>query len=744
VKIYQVRGTMLVRDQSGGGRPDKLEEMIFSNPNKNLNDEIQLIRSRSMARRVVKSLGLEVQYFNEGKIRSSQLTASQSPFTLQILRLKDSSMPFSMRIFIRDDQHFSMAEKGPDLLFGQPFENREGSFALLRNPVDYERFSSQEFTVTYAPADMRTGQLVSSLAAAASGESNNIMQLTYVTENTILGTNIINQWMREYQLAGLEDKQQIAVNALVFIDDQMDTIRRELGGVEKNLLGLREKNRIINPEQQSQIIFNTLTELDKEITTLNVQMRVVDNLISYIGDNSSPYRQVGSTLGIAEPSLAYQIGEFNRLQVQRETLLKTTTRSNPMVVDLETALEKLRVDIMQNLRNIRKSYEVSLNDLNSRNRAAGKEVSTIPAKEKEMLDVSRRQKILEELFSYLLQKKLETSIGSASTISNVRVIEHAQASTVPISPNPRSTYITALLVGLLIPAALIFLVEYLNDKIRSRDDVQRGTDAPIIGEISHADEKAPLVVTRTSRRFISEQFRIIRTNLQYVLPKQEKAVILVTSSTSGEGKSFISINIAAVMALAGKKTAIMEFDIRKPKVMSTLGLTKKSGITNYIIGKASYEELPIPVPAYDNLFVIPCGPVPPNPAELLLDKRLAELMDRLKKDYDVIVIDTAPVGLVSDAVTLGQHADATLYIVRHGYTFRKQLQLLNEMYDNKRLPRLSIVINDIRTDGGYGHYYGYGGYGYTGYGYGYGSEYFDEKKPARSILSGAFRRFLKP
>jgi capsular exopolysaccharide synthesis family protein len=742
--VYQVRGTMLVKESSSSsGRPDKLEELIYANPNKNLNDEIQVVRSRNLAKRVVKSLGLEVQYFNEGNIRSSQLVAAQSPFYLEIRQLQDSLATFSLRVFLIDDRSFSLEEKGAPLKFGQAFENRNGSFSLQRNPsIDTRRFASREFQVTYAPPDGRAGQLVGALSASASGESNNIMQLTYNTENTALGIQIVNQWMDEYKEAGREEKQLVAVNAIDFINDQMVEIRKELGTVERNLLALRQKNRVISPEQQSTIMFSTLNELEKEITTKNVQVRVVDNLIAYIGDNSNPYRQVGSALGIEEPSLNAQITEFNRLQVQRETLLKSTTRANPLLVDAEAAIEKLRQDILQNMRNIRQAYEVALKDLNLRNREAGKAVESIPAKEKEILDVARQQKILEELFSYLLQKKLETSIGSASTISNVRVIEPAMASSVPVTPNRRNTYIMALLVGLLIPAALIFLIEYLNDKIRSRDDIQRGTDTPIIGEVGHSDEKGVLVVTRSSRRFISEQFRIIRTNLQYVLPKQDKSVIMVTSSTSGEGKSFISVNMGAAMSLAGKKTAIMEFDIRKPKVMVTLGLAKQSGITNYIIGKTAYEDLAVPVPGYENLVVIPCGPVPPNPAELLLDERLNALMERLKADYDVIVIDTAPVGLVSDAVTLGHHADATLYVVRHGYTFRKQLQLLDDMHRNKRLPKLSIVINDIRAEGGYGHYYGYGGYGYTGYGYGYGSEYFDDKKPSRNLFTEAFRRFL--
>ena len=249
------------------------------------------------------------------------------------------------------------------------------------------------------------------------------------------------------------------------------------------------------------------------------------------------------------------------------------------------------------------------------------------------------------------------------------------------------------------------------------------------------------MVSRNSRRFIAEQFRIIRTNLQYVLPKQEKIVLLVTSSTSGEGKSFISANIGAVMALTGRKTAILEFDIRKPKIMSSLNLPRKTGITNYIIGKATFEDLPVPVPGVENLYVIPCGPVPPNPAELLLDERLGELMEKLKQEYDVVIIDTAPVGLVSDAVMLGKYADASLYIVRHNYTFKKQLQLLNEIYVNHRLPKISLIINDIKTGGGYGRYYGYGGYGYNGYGY--GNEYFEEGNGSPNLkkkVTGFFKR----
>jgi capsular exopolysaccharide synthesis family protein len=406
---------------------------------------------------------------------------------------------------------------------------------------------------------------------------------------------------------------------------------------------------------------------------------------------------------------------------------------------VDVQVEKLRQTMIENLKNIKAAYSLAMNELTSQSNRAMREMSLMPGKEKQLLDITRRQKILEELYSLLLQKKLETSISAASTISGVKVIEPALASGIPVRPNSKGVYTLAFFLGLLIPGAVIFMIEFLNDKVRSRNDVQRITDAPILGEIGHSNEGQTLVVTKRSRKFIAEQFRIIRTNLQYVLPRVNKQVLMVTSTVSGEGKTFVSINLGAVMALLGKKTVIFEFDIRKPKIGSTLGLQSKKGITNFLIGNASFEELPTPVPGTENLFIIPCGPVPPNPAELLFSEKLAELIAKAREVYDVVVIDTAPVGLVSDANTLGKFADATLYIIRHNHTFKKQLRLLNDIYTDKRLPKVSIVVNDIEKGPGYGYQYGYS-YSNNSYGYGYGGGYFEEEEVKEDFFKRWKRR----
>ncbi|HVF97153.1 MAG TPA: polysaccharide biosynthesis tyrosine autokinase, partial [Flavisolibacter sp.] len=324
------------------------------------------------------------------------------------------------------------------------------------------------------------------------------------------------------------------------------------------------------------------------------------------------------------------------------------------------------------------------------------------------------------IYNTLLGRRDEAAISLAATISNTKILQDAQVDFSPIKPDRRSVKIMAILIGLMLPTVVIVLAELFNDKVTSRSDVERMTQATILGEVGHNHSKETLLVTSGNRKVIAEQFRILRSNLQYFLTHVDRPVLLVTSSFSGEGKSFISTNMGAVMALANKRTIILEFDIRKPKILSQLHMGKKPGLTNYLLGKIKAEELPVPVEGHDNLFVLPCGPVPPNPAELLLDPRLDQLFVYLKQAFEVIIMDTAPVGMVSDALTLSKYANCTLYIVRQGHTYKKQIGLVDEYYREAKLPKISIVLNDSKLRTGYGNY-GYGAYGY-------GEGYFEEEE----------------
>lgn len=729
-EIYSVSGKLLVKkpQQDMGG--EKFDDIFMMQGNRNLEDDIEIIRSRAMAARVVKALGLQLQFTNKGKIRSTLIHPRDVPFDF-IIEKADSATGFSFSITIINDKQFRLNESPKSYYFNQLIEDPQATFRLANYDDNRVVFASNEFTVSLQPIMSVAAGLSSAIQVLQPSDFSNVLLLSYNTENPKLGTEIVDRYMLEYQLSSLEDKKQVLGNTLEFIDTQLIAVREELGDVERNKQSFQETNRIFNPEQQAQLFLDQQSQTESLITQQSVQLKIIDLMIAHLSDNSRQNRVI-SALGIAEPSLVEQIAEYNRLQVERETLLKTTPPGNQLIINIDAAIQKLSADMLSNLRNVRQTYVVALTDLQQKSRQSSADINSIPRKQRELLEKTRQQNIMQELYSYLLQKKLETSIASASTISNIKVVEPAASSGVPVFPNRRSSYMFAFFIGLIIPVALIFLFEYLNDKVKGKSDIEQMTDAPILGEIGHAENSTTLVVTKFNRKFLAEQFRIVRSNIQYILPKVEKPVILVTSSFSGEGKSFVSTNLGAVLAISGKRTIILEFDIRKPKIMKGLGLQERKGLTNYIIGNVDLSEVIQPVPDVENLFVIPCGPIPPNPAEMLLNERVAELFSRLRQQFDTVIIDTAPVGLVSDGITLGQHADASIYIVRHNYTLKKQIQLIDDIYKHSKLPHLSIIINDIKMRTGYSGYYGYGQYGY-GNGYGYG--YFEaEKKEKKNLL----------
>lgn len=720
--IYNVSAKLLVKSAgSNSGAGEKFDEIFMMQGSRNnMTDEIEIIKSRMMAKRVIASLDFQYQYFNKGQVRSTAIHKNEMPFVAET-NTSDSLSSATLAIKVLNENEFSIGDAVGRYTFGAWFDFAGRKWRLRRTSRSFSDFASEEFVIYWSNLENMSAEISGKLKIVRSDNFTNVLTLSYETENTSIGRDILNQYMTEYQQFNLEDKRQIAFNTLEFIDEQLDTVRSELGAVERTLKTFREENKVIDPDGQAKNYLGNINDYSKLIMEQSVKMKVSDQLINYIQDQKNPFRIVPTTLGITEPSLIQQITEYNKLLLERETSLKTIPSANPIIIDLETAISKLRDDLLSNLKNIRQTYSAALRDYQQNNQFSENQARALPGVQKRLLEISRQQKILEELYSYLLQKKLETAIGSASTISNIRVVEPAYSSGSPIRPNRSSVYLMSIFIGLLIPVGIIFLKDYLNDKVQTKHDVQKVTDAPILGEIGHSDDNQALVVGKTNRKVVAEQFRMVRTNLQYVLHDRKKITVMVTSSFSGEGKSFVSTNIAGVIALTGKKTVILEFDIRKPKIVYGLGLKRTLGITNYIVGGAELHELPVPVPSMENLFVIPCGPVPPNPAELLLDPKIEKIFEYVKREFDVVIVDTAPVGLVSDAITLARFVDSTVYIVRHNYTQKRQIQLVQDLYTSQKLPAMAVVINDIKVKLGYGGYYGYGGYGY-GYGYGYGAK----------------------
>ncbi|HYF32006.1 MAG TPA: polysaccharide biosynthesis tyrosine autokinase [Chitinophagaceae bacterium] len=736
IPIYRTESTLLIkREATPRGNNEKFDEIFAGSNFQNVYNEMELLRSRPLAARVAKRLNLQSSCINKGNIRSTLLYKAEMPLELELLPPADSTATMAVEVTVTDNNHFKLADDPKQYVFGEPIQSRGQTFRVVKKrPQVFNLYASNIYILSKSDLAQATETVVGGLNVSLADNFAQIINLRYESQNPAMAEDILNTLMDVYRESNIEDKRQMRISTLEFIDERLDSIRIELGIVEKDLTKFIESNRAIELEKQSELYLGRINQESINQSQQEVKLSIVDFLIRYLSKPENAYRAVPVDLGTQEPTLIPLITQYNQLQLERQNALVTMPAANPFVQNLDSRLTKLREDIIEALQNVRQSYLIAASSIQRQSGESERKLQSIPSKALQLTDRERQRKIKEELYLFLLQKKEETAIASASTISDSKVVEPARANYSPIRPNRRSTYMVSILIGLAIPIGLLTLKEYLNDKVGGRADIEKVSDVPYLGEVGHSDQKEALVVTRHSRRVISEQFRIIRTNLQFLLSNVNKPVILVTSSFSGEGKSFITTNIGAVMALTGKKTVILEFDIRKPKIVSNLELKKHAGITNYIVGKARLDELVLPVSDMDNLYVIPCGPVPPNPAEMLLEPKIKELFDYLKVRFDVVIVDSAPVGLVSDAMILGEHADCTLYILRQNYTYKKQLGLIDELYTQKKLPKLSVLLNDVKAGtGGYGSYGGYGGYGY-GYGYGYGSGYFDESKAKKKTI----------
>lgn len=746
-RIYSASGTMIINNErKSGSSGDRAEDILYGSAsrNQNLQNEIQILRSVPLMTRVVNKLDLSFSYKAQGRIKDLNIY-KQTPFKIEALQIADSnrSFTFSLRFLSKDRFRFNNEK---DLSFGEVFKNSFGIFRIVRL---FDPEVGPEYTATWMPAMKVAAELISDLKVQPAIAGTGILGISLQSTSPRMASDVVNTLMSEYDSMTIEQNNYSTDQMLGFIDTRLAILNGELDSAQQRLLEYQQKENLIDVDIQSSAFFTKITEADKDAEGKEMQLSVARLIEDYLGDKKNRFSRVvvPSSLGLDDVTLNRLVSNYNDLQLERQRLLDgNVPAENPRIKELEGAIEKLRESLIENVVNIKKSYTLEINALRNRAELSRSAVNTLPFKVKEYVELKRQVDVKLDLVKTLQGKREEAAISRASTISNSKVIEKATVPVSPVKPERRLIQLLAIAIGLALPALVVFIMEVLNDKVNTRNDIEKITETPILGEVGHSFNDKVLIVNKTSRSMVAEQFRILRSNLQYILSKTERPVIMVTSSFSGEGKSFVSTNMGAVLALTGKKTVILEFDIRKPKVLSGLNMSKKPGITNYLVGKGELDQLIIPVPETENLYVLPCGPIPPNPSEILLDNRVTEMFTYLKANFDVVIIDTAPVGMVSDAMTLGKFADCTIYLVRQEHTHKRQIALIDEFYREKKLPRISIVVNDVKMKAGYG-YYGSGRYGY-GYGYSSDNSYYEEESAPRTFLEKVidtldFRKWFK-
>lgn len=735
-RSYSATGSMQIRSQQSSQRSDKVEDLLSGGSrSQNIQSEIEVIGSRPLMARVVQRLNLQFSITAIGRVRD-QNVYRQAPFEIQVYELKDSSKPFTLNVKFIENNKFRLNNSEQAFAYGDLLTNRFGVFVIKQV---FEPALGQEYRVQWRPLESVARSFASAVRVQPKGNGTGILSVSMEANNPRLAADIINSLMVQYDSLTVEQKNYSIDQRIAFIDGRLRQLKSETDSLQEISLSYRDKNNVIDAETQTGNSFAIINEADRRIMQEEIKMGLVDYITDYLKQKANQFTQVvvPSALGLEDIVLNDLISGYNRAQLERKSLLESNIPpGNPAVREIESLIEQQRQSVLENLKNIKVTYLDAIGQIRRNTNNERSALKALPVKMKELLDVDRQINTKLALYSLLEGKREEAAIERAATTSNSTIIDQAGENRTPVKPNKNMIQLIAIVLGIGIPAAILFIAELMNDKIQTRNDIERMTEAPIIGEIGHSYSDSTLVVNRTSRSMVAEQFRTIRSNLDYVLTRSTKFVCLITSSFSGEGKSFVSTNMGAVLAVAGKKSVILEFDIRKPKVMSGLKMGKHKGISNYLAGNAELESLIIPVPDCENLYVLPCGPIPPNPSELLLDPRVTEMFEKLKRDFDVVIIDTAPVGMVSDAITLGKFADCTLYLTRQGHTYKKQIGLVDEMYREKKLPKVSIVINDVKLKPGYG-YYGYGRYGY-GYGYGARGSYYEEEVTPKKSLLGRF------
>ncbi|WP_270310717.1 GumC family protein [Bacteroides xylanisolvens] len=759
--VYNISATVLIKDDKKGGSAGMLsgleslglDGMISSS--QNIDNEIEVLRSKTIVKEVVEDLGLYISYADKDEFPSKNLYKTspvQVSLTPQEADLLEKPMIVEMalqpqgsldvNVKIGDDEYQKHFEKLPAV-----FPTDKGTLAFFLTPdsaLSSKRTSEETIdsgkTVRNITAVINNPLAVvkgycGSMTIEPTSKTTSVAVISLKNSNVQRGKDFINKLLEMYNINTNNDKNEVAQKTAEFINERISIISKELGSTEKDLESFKRGAGITDLTSDAQIALTGSAEYEKKRVENQTQINLLQDLQKYMQNEG--YEVLPSNIGLQDVNLAAAINRYNDVLVERKRLLRTSTENNPTIINLDTSIGAMKENVQVSLDRVLRGLFITKADLDREASRYSRRISEAPGQEREFVSIARQQEIKAGLYLMLLQKREENAITLAATANNAKIIDDAIADDAPVSPKGRMIYLIALVLGVGIPVGVIYLLELTKFKIEGRSDVEKLTNVPIVGDIPLTDEKqGAIAVFENQNNLMSETFRNIRTNLQFML-ENDKKVILVTSTVSGEGKSFISANLAISLSLLGKKVIIVGLDIRKPGLNKVFNIPRKEvGITQYLANpEKNLMDLVQPSDVSKNLYILPGGTVPPNPTELLARDGLDKAIETLKKNFDYVILDTAPVGMVTDTLLIGHVADLSVYVCRADYTHKNEYTLINELAENNKLPKLCTVINglDLKRRK-YGYYYGYGKYGKYygygkryGYGYGYGEQTHDKE-----------------
>ena len=742
--VYAVSSTVMIKqgDKTKAGSATALASMqdlgTMSMAN-NFDNEIEILQSYTLIKKVVEAENLYIDYFRERKAAYDITAYKQVPVSVWMAPGEADRLPSPLRVSLdcRADGSVqataTYSARGEEHTAGKTFGKLPavfvtpvGTITLTPDSALYPSALPASFVAVVTPPSAVADGYKGRLRGEPTSEFTSIVRLTFNDTNIRRGQDFLTALVRIYNADANEDKNQVASRTARFIDERIRIINEELSSTENELAGYKQRSGITDLSADAQMALQETQEYDKRRADNDTQLRLTGFLRSYVDDPANRNEVIPADIGVSDANLAAVIAKYNEMQIERKRLLRTSKATNPVVVNLDASIAATHNAVLTAVDNVEKALRITRRNLDLEAGRYRSRVSSAPRQEQALTDITRRQEIKANLYLTLLQKREENAITLAATADNSRVVEEPRAQGL-VAPNRQQAYAAALAVGLLLPIMGIWLMLQLRFKIEGRKDVERLTDAPAVGDIplATAAKDTPIVVAENSNGLMEETFRSLRTNLQYMLREGQK-VMLVTSTTPGEGKSFIAANLAVSLALMGSRTLIVGLDIRKPALARIFGLPKgMPGITQYLAQPSAQDimKLCTPTPLMPGLWVLPGGHVPPNPTELVARHALDDAFACLRQHFDYIVIDSAPMGMVTDTRLIARVADLCAYVCRAGYTHKSDFQLINELRRDPNMPPMCTVVNGIDMDKRRnGYYYGYGRYGKYGK-YGYGKKY---------------------
>ena len=748
--VYQVSASIMIKDdKKGGGNTTDLESlglggMITST--QSIDNEIEVLRSKTILKEVVNNLELYITYYDEDEFPKKELYKT-SPVIVNLTTQEADKLPgialidmklapeggLDVNLKVGLSEYAKHFDRLPAVL-----PTDAGTFGFtLKDSLSNGKIEGQDVVrnisaVVSQPFVVAKGYQWS-LNIEPTSKTTSVAVISLMNTNMQRGQDFINKLIEMYNRNTNNDKNEVAEKTREFINERIKIIDEELGSTEDKLEVFKRNAGLTDISSDAQLAVSGNAEYERKRVENGTQINLVRDLAKYINNPSNEYEVLPGNIGLSDDGLTTQIERYNELIFERKRLLRTSTESNPMIVNLDTSIRAMKANVQAAINGTLQGLLIVKADLDREASRFSRRISDAPGQERQYVSIARQQEIKAGLYLMLLQKREENAITLAATANNAKIIDEPVAEGGPVSPKPKKIYMIALVLGVGLPVGIIFLVSLTKFKIEGRADVEKLTRVPIVGDIPVADEKqGSIAVFENQNTLMSETFRNVRTNLQFMLSHGQK-VILVTSTVSGEGKSFVSSNLAVSLSLLGKKVVIVGLDIRKPGLNKVFNIPRKErGITQYLSdSEKDLMEIIQPSDLSKNLYILPGGTVPPNPTELLARDGLEKAIEILKTNFDYVILDTAPIGMVTDTLLIGRVADLSVYVCRADYTRKAEYILINELSNNKKLPNLCTVINGLDLQKKkYGYYYGYGKYSkYYGYGkrYGYGYGYGENK-----------------